>query len=73
MKKRSDTGCLVIDTGLHGKDMKNYKATEKVHVFKLGSWLFIASLIAVLAWMGERDQQAKIEQVRLAPQCGVES
>ncbi|MBY0475450.1 MAG: hypothetical protein K2Q13_10390 [Nitrosomonas sp.] len=50
-------------------DMKSFRTTEGAHVTRIGSFLMIAVLLAVLAWMGERDHQAKLDQVREAAQC----
>jgi len=55
------------------RDFKNYKAPECANVSRMCSILMIVGLVALLAWMGERDHQAKLEQVRLAAQCKVQS
>lgn len=37
------------------RDMKNYRAQEGVHVTRATTILIIFSLLALFAWMSERD------------------
>lgn len=53
-------------------DMKNYKARgepEGVILMRMFTYFMIAALLAVLAWMDERDHQYQIEQLRETAQC----
>ncbi|PSJ16344.1 hypothetical protein [Nitrosomonas supralitoralis] len=55
------------------RDMKNYRAREESEgtiLVRMTAYLIIAVLLAVLAWMGERDHQHKLDQLREAAQCG---
>ena len=59
---------------MRNADMKNYRASsENARFGTLVSMLIVFALLAVLAWAGERDHQARIEQVRFAAQCGIKS
>ncbi len=59
---------------MRNRDMKDYRASsENARFGTLVSMLIVVALLAVLAWAGERDHQARIKQVKFAAQCGVKS
>ena len=59
---------------MRNRDMKDFRASSKNARFgTLVSMLIVVALFAVLAWAGERDHKARIEQVKFAAQCGVRS
>ncbi len=47
-------------------DAKNYRARREPFRSPIWAVIGIAVLLTVLGWMGERDHQAKVEQVKLA-------
>ena len=56
------------------RDFKDYRASEDGGIAsRLAVFAGLIALLALLGWMGERDHQAKIDQVRSANQCEVRS
>ena len=51
-------------------DYKNYRAQDSISQ-RLAVFAGLVGLLALLGWMGERDHQAKIDQVSQAAQCEV--
>ena len=55
------------------RDFKDYRSQDSGIGKKLAVFAGLICLLALLGWMGERDHQAKIDQVRSANQCEVRS
>ena len=51
-------------------DYKNYRAQDGGIGQRLAVFAGLICLLALLGWMGERDHQARLEQVSQAAQCG---
>jgi len=52
------------------RDFKNYQAQDERIGSRLAVFAGLVALLALLGWMGERDHQARLDQVLQAAQCG---
>ena len=51
-------------------DYKNYRAQDGGIGQRLAVFAGLICLLALLGWMGERDQAARLDQVSQAAKCG---